>query len=310
MKITRLTLLFLFMLSSVCGSAQTERNLAELLGYPKDSKLLIIHADDMGLAQSVNAACRAAYENKSITSGSIMVPCPWAYEISDYVKDQPGIDVGIHLTLTAEWKLYKWDGVSSSDQIKSLLDNNGFFYPSVEEVGKHANPAEAEKELIAQIDKAVSMGVEPTHLDTHMGSVLASPELVKIYLSLSEKYKLPVLFPRAYVSMLPADVQALFSKKIYLLDNLFMLDESMVKGSWLDAYRAGIQSLKPGLNQVIVHIALNNDEMKAISNEHDDYGAAWRQKDFDLIQSKEFRDLLKSNNVILISWKQIRDLMR
>lgn len=310
MKNKRFALFLLFVFSYVCAIAQTEKNLAELLGYPKDSKLLIIHADDMGLAQSVNAACRTAFENKSITSGSIMVPCPWAFEISDYVKNQSGIDVGIHLTLTAEWKFYKWDGVSSSDQIKSLLDQNGFFYPSVEEVGKHSDPAEAEKELIAQIDKAVAMGVEPTHLDTHMGSVLASPELVKIYLSLSEKYNLPVLFPRAYVAMLPADVQSLFSKKIYLLDNLFMLDPSMIKGCWMEAYRAGIQSLKPGLNQIIVHIAINNDEMKAISNEHDDYGADWRQKDFDLIQSREFRDLLKANNAILISWGQIRDLMK
>jgi predicted glycoside hydrolase/deacetylase ChbG (UPF0249 family) len=310
MKNKRFALLLMFVFSYVCGIAQTEKNLAELLGYPKDSKLLIIHADDMGLAQSVNSACRTAFENKSITSGSIMVPCPWAYDISDYVKDQSGLDVGIHLTLTAEWKLYKWDGVSSSDQIKSLLDQNGFFYPSVEEVGKHADPAEAEKELISQIEKAVAMGVEPTHLDTHMGSVLGSPELVKIYLTLSEKYNLPVLFPRAYVAMLPADVQPIFAKKIYLLDNLFMLDPSMIKGTWIDAYKAGIQSLKPGLNQIIVHIAMNNDEMKAITNEHDDFGAEWRQKDFDLIQSKEFRDLLKANNVILISWRQIRDLMK
>jgi predicted glycoside hydrolase/deacetylase ChbG (UPF0249 family) len=310
MKTHKLFLAICLVSLSAGLTAQTGKNLAELLGYPKDSKLLIIHADDIGLAHSVNVASMAAFENRSITSGSIMVPCPWAFEVSDYIKNKPGVDVGIHLTLTAEWNFYKWDGVTSSDQIKSLLDPNGFFYPSVEEVGKHAFPAEAEKELVAQVEKAVSLGIEPTHLDTHMGSVLASPELVKIYLSLGEKYKLPVLFPRAYVAMLPQDVQEIYKQKIFLLDNLFMLDPQMITGNWIDAYRTGIQNLKPGLNQVIVHIALDNDEMQAISDGHDDYGSKWRQKDFELIQSKEFRDLLKSNNVILISWGQVRDVMR
>lgn len=308
MKFLRYFLVIVFALLSTAIMAQ-EKNLAELLGYAKDAKLLIIHADDMGLSHSVNIATEKAFENKSITSGSIMVPCPWSTEIAEYVSNSPGVDAGIHLTLTAEWKLYKWDGVSSSDKIKSLLDQNGFFYPSVEEVAKHVDPAEAQAELVAQIERAISMGVKPTHLDTHMGSVLARPELVKIYLSLSEKYKLPVLFPRAYVSMLPSDVQQVYGKKIFLLDNLFMLEPEMIRGNWIDAYKTGIESMKPGLNQMIVHVAIDNDEMKAISLGHDDYGSLWRQNDLDVLQSSEFRQLLKTNNIILINWGQIRDLM-
>ena len=110
---------------------QETKTLAELLGFPKDSKLLIIHADDMGLAHSVNNACIEAFKSGGITSGSIMVPCPWAPEISDFIIHHPEIDAGIHLTLTAEWNLYKWDGISSSDQISSLLDSSGYFYPGI-----------------------------------------------------------------------------------------------------------------------------------------------------------------------------------
>src|SRR5512133_106540 len=187
-------------------SAQENRNLAEMLGYPRDSKLLIIHADDMGLAHSVNTACIKAFENKGITSGSIMVTCPWANEIEAYVKDHPGMDVGIHLTLTAEWDLYKWGGITPSDQITSLLDKNNFFYASVEALGKVAKGTEAEKELRAQIDRAIAAGVRPTHIDTHMGSVLANPELIKVYLNLADAYHLPLLFPRAYLAMLPPDI--------------------------------------------------------------------------------------------------------
>src|SRR5512140_2038148 len=98
--------------AAITINAQGNKNLADLLSYPHDSKLLIIHADDMGLSHSVNVACIKAFESKGITSGSIMVPCPWAREITGYVKAHPGMDVGIHLTMTSEWENYKWGGVS------------------------------------------------------------------------------------------------------------------------------------------------------------------------------------------------------
>ncbi len=305
----KLLLVLTSLLITLSISSQGNKNLAELLGYPKDSKLLIIHADDMGLAHSVNTACIRAFDNKGITSGSIMVPCPWAPEIAAYVKDHPGLDVGIHLTMTSEWDLYKWGGITPSDQIPSLLDKNNYFYPSVEELGKVAKGVEAEKELKAQVDKAIALGVQPTHLDTHMGSVLANPELIKIYLTLSELYHLPVLFPRAYLTWFSPDVAKSMESKIFLLDNLFMLEPKMITGKWIDAYKKAIEAMKPGLNEMIVHLALDNDEMQAISKGHDDYGSAWRQHDLDLVSSPEFKELLKTNHIILIGWRQIRDLM-
>ena len=305
----KLIFAFASLLITLNISSQGSKNLAEMLGYPKESKLLIIHADDMGLAHSVNTACIKAFDNKGITSGSIMMPCPWAPEIEAYVKEHPGMDVGIHLTMTAEWNLYKWGGILPSDQIPSLLDKTNYFYPSVEELGKTAKGEEAEKELRAQIDRAIASGVQPTHLDTHMGSVMANPELVKIYLNLSELYHLPVLFPRAYLSWFPPEMAKSMESKIFLLDNLFMLEPKMITGKWIDAYKKGIEAMKPGLNQMIVHLAVDNDEMQAISKGHDDYGSAWRQHDLDLVSSTEFRELLKVNHIILIGWKQIRDLM-
>ncbi len=305
----KLLLVLTSLLITISLSSQGNKNLAEMLGYPRDSKLLIIHADDMGLAHSVNTACIKAFDNMGITSGSIMVPCPWAPEIMAYAKDNPGLDVGIHLTMTAEWDLYKWGGISSSDQIPSLLDKNNYFYPSVEELGKSAKGSDAEKELKAQIDRAIASGVQPTHLDTHMGSVMANPELIKIYLDLSDIYHLPILFPRAYLGMLPPDLAKSMDSKIFLLDNLFMLDANMITGKWIDPYKKGIEAMKPGLNEMIVHLAIDNDEMQAISKGHKDYGSAWRQHDLDLVSGPEFKELLKTNHIILIGWRQIRDLM-
>lgn len=305
----KVLLVFVSLLITLSISSQGNKNLAELLGYPKDSKLLIIHADDMGLAHSVNTATIKAFDNKGITSGSIMVPCPWAPEIEAYVRDHPGMDVGIHLTMTAEWDLYKWGGITPADLIPSLLDKNNYFYPSVEALGKAAKGADADKELRAQIDRAIASGVKPTHLDTHMGSVLASPELVKVYLNLSEVYHLPVLFPRAYLSWLPPDVAKVLESKHFLLDNLFMLEPNMITGKWIDAYKKGIEAMKPGLNEMIVHVAVDNEEMQAISKGHDDYGSAWRQHDLDMVSGTEFKELLKTNHIILIGWKQVSDLM-
>ena len=305
----RFAIIAIILLAVFDLSAQNTKNLAELLGYPRDSKLLIIHADDMGLSQSVNAATLKAFTSKGITSGSIMVPCPWSGDIMKYLKEHPGPDVGIHLTLTAEWDTYRWDGISSFDQIRSLLDSSGRFPRTVEELGKTAKGDEAYKELKAQIDLAIKSGVNPTHIDTHMGSVLANPELVKVYLQLSEEYKLPILFPREYVGMLPKDVAAMFGSKIFLLDNLFMLDNSLIKGSWTESYRKGIESLKPGLNQIIVHLAINNDEIKAICGGVD-YGSEWRQKDLDFVTGNELKEMLKANNIKLITWRQVGEAMR
>lgn len=303
-------LLFGILFLMPCIYSQENKNLAELLGYPRDSKLLIIHADDMGLSHSVNTACLKAFDSGGISCGSIMVPCPWAFEMGNYVKGHPSMDVGIHLTLTAEWDLYKWDGVTPSDQISSLLDKDGYFYPSVGELGKSAKPEEAAKEMKAQIDKVISWGIKPTHIDTHMGSVLASPELIKIYLGLADEYNLPILFPRSYTSWFPPDVAKAVNSKIFLIDNLFMLEPGMIKGSWIDPYKKALNEMKPGLNEIIVHLSMDNDEMQAISTGHDDYGSAWRQNDLNMVLSDEFKQLIKANNIILIGWRQISELMK
>jgi hypothetical protein len=309
MKIQHFIAILILVLQFQLMRAQGTKNLSEMLGYPKEAKLLIIHADDIGLCQSVNAATIKAFENKAITSGSIMMPCPWANDFAAYYKNHPGMDVGIHTTLTAEWETFRWPGLMPQNQIKSLLDEKGYLFSSVEALGKSVKVEEAEKEIIAQIEKAKSLGLNPSHIDTHMGSVLATPDQVKVYMKIAMEYKLPFLFPRVYLSWLPPDQAKELGNLIFLLDNLFMLEPQMIKGSWLDAYKTGVETLKPGLNMIIVHLAFDNDEMKAVATGHPDYGSEWRQKDLELVQSKEFKDLLRKNNIVLINWAQIRDLM-
>src|ERR1700744_4889755 len=140
-------------LLSFTGYAQT-KNLAEKLGYPKDAKLLIIHADDAGFAHAADSAIISAYEKGAINSAAIMVPCPWFPEIAKYAKSHPQFDWGIHLSLTSEWANFKWGGVSSANEIGSLLNKDSYLYATNVEFARNAKLNEVEREIRAQIDKA------------------------------------------------------------------------------------------------------------------------------------------------------------
>jgi predicted glycoside hydrolase/deacetylase ChbG (UPF0249 family) len=286
-----------------------QQSVAEKLGYPANTKLLIVHADDIGLAQSVNEATLTAFEKKGITSGSIMVPCPWFADFAEHYKAHPHLDVGIHLTLTAEWENYKWGGVLPATEIPSLLDENGNFYASVEEVGQHADPVEVEKEVRAQIDKAIAYGIQPTHIDTHMGSVMAKPELIQIYLKLGLEYKIPVFVPRMILQGMPEEAQEKIKQDYVLVDNFFMMNADDPGLSWAEAYAKMITKATPGLNVMIVHVANDNAEMQAISVNHPAFGSAWRARDLDYLLSQEFSELLKEQNIQLVTWKEIKAVM-
>ena len=285
--------------------AGAQQSLAEKLGYAPDAKLLIVHADDIGLAQSVNAASIEAFASGGITSGSIMVPCPWFIDFAEYYKSQPDLDVGIHITLTSEWDFYKFGGVLPSSEIPSLVDKNGYFYPTTEEVGMHADPGEAEKEIRAQIDKAIAYGIKPTHLDTHMGSVLAKPELVQIYMKLGKEYNIPVFVPRMMLFAIPEEMREGVQEEYVLVDNILMLNLDGPEASWEEEYGKLIERVGPGLNVMIVHLAYDNEEMQAVAVNHPAFGATWREKDLKYVQSQLFSDALKDKNIHLVSWKEV-----
>ncbi len=299
------TLLITFALSLFAVQANAQQTLAEKLGYDADAKLLIVHADDIGLAQSVNEASNAAFASGGITSGSIMVPCPWFPDFAAYYKSHSDLDVGIHITLTSEWDHYKFGGVLPSTEIPSLLDSNGYFYPTTEEVAQHAVPAEAEKEIRAQIDRALSYGIKPTHLDTHMGSVLAQPELIQIYMKLGLEYNLPVFVPRMLLMGIPEGEREMIKREFVLVDRLFMLNVDGPEASWEEEYGKMIEKMSAGLNVMIVHLAYDNAEMQAVTMNHPAFGATWREKDLNYVQSQTFQDLLTQKQIQLVTWKEI-----
>ena len=170
-------------------------NLLKRLGYSKSTKLLIIHADDLGISGSENAASIAAMENGMVNSGSVMVTCPHFPEIADYSKTHPEADIGIHLTLTSEWISFKWKPVLASEHVTSIIDSNGFFFESKALIIKNALASEVEKEFRAQIFKALEAGIDLTHIDTHMYTAFSNDDILKKYIYMGKNLIFQCLLP-------------------------------------------------------------------------------------------------------------------
>ena len=197
-------------------------SIQERLGYPKDTKLLILHADDIGLSHSENMASIYALENGSVNSGSIMVPCPWFPEIAAYAKSHPEADLGLHLTLTSEWELYKWRPVLPANEVPGLVNEQGFFYEGFDGLLQNATTQEVEKELRAQIDRAIAFGIHPTHLDSHMFSVYLKPEFLEVFAKLGREYKLPILLSNYVADYFHIDLKTIFNEEDIWVNYMFM----------------------------------------------------------------------------------------
>jgi hypothetical protein len=290
-------------------SAQ-QKSAAERLGYPADAKLLVLHADDLAVSHSEDAASFSAYEKGAVSSASIIVPAPWLTEVADYAKAHPDADLGLHLALTSEWQTYRWGPVAPKDKVPSLLDPSGYLPMTSEEVVKNAKPAEVEIEIRAQIERALAMGIHPTHVDSHMGSLFAKPEFFSIYMKLAHEYHIPFfIFKVDNPQFAPLYNLIADKDKPLMMETTAIANPSVPADKWKDFYANAIKNLKPGLNEIIVHLSYDDAESQAIMINHPDYGAAWRQRDYNLVTSPEFKQLLADNHVILIHYRDLAKLL-
>jgi predicted glycoside hydrolase/deacetylase ChbG (UPF0249 family) len=287
-------------------TAQT-RTIAERLGHPANSKLLIIHADDLGAAHSIDAASFDGLDKGAVSSASIMIPTPWVGEVAAYARAHPDADLGLHLTLTSEWKTYRWGSVESSDKVPSLLDSAGTFPDDDSVVAAKAKPLEVEREIRAQIVRALALGIRPTHLDSHMGSLFTTPELMATYVKVAREYHLPFLAPRGDPGVKP---KSPLSENDVLLDAVVIAGPEIPRDQWKQFYLKAIADLKPGLTEMIVHLGHNDSELQAVTVDHEPYGSAWRQRDYDVMNSAEFKKALADNHVIVVKWKDLGKLLR
>jgi chitin disaccharide deacetylase len=307
MNRNRISVLLLILLACAHPNVRAQsagKSLQERLGFARDAKLVIIHADDVGMSHSVNAATIKGLDTGLVNSASIMVPCPWFPEIADYAKSHPEIDFGLHLTLTSERIYYRWGPVASKDKLPSLVDENGYFRhdwaPQT-----HIDPKEAELELRAQIDRAYAMGVRPTHLDSHQYRLIENgKDLFEVFLRVGHSYSLPIFVTRDWFAEHPY-LEASLAPGDIVIDHTVTIDPGVPPEKWADFYKTALKNLQPGVTEFVIHLAFDNDEMKAATRERATWGAAWRQCDFDFFTSQEFRQLLKEQNIQLVSWRQL-----
>jgi len=288
------------------GYGQT-KTLAGRLGYPADAKLLIVHADDLAVAHSVDAASFDALNKNAVTSASVMVPCPWLNEVAGYAKEHPNADLGLHLTLTSEWNIYRWGPVEAKDKVPSLLDPPGYLWAETAPAAKNIKPEEAEREIRAQLERALASGIHPTHLDSHMGVLFSRPDLFAMYARVAHDYHLPFLAVR--VADERAKLLSRLSQNDIVVDSIVMANPGVPSDQWNEFYGNAIKNLKPGLSEMIVHLGHDDSELQAVTMDHPDYGSAWRQRDYDFVTGPEFKKMLEENHIVLVRWRDLQKLL-
>jgi predicted glycoside hydrolase/deacetylase ChbG (UPF0249 family) len=308
-RLLRLAFLVLATAGLVARAQTVPKSLAERLGYARDAKLVIVHADDLGMTHSVNAASIKGLETGLVNSASVMVPCPWFPEIAAYAKAHPGTDFGLHLTLTSERVFYRWGPVAPSDQIPSLVDSNGYFHLDWTETTR-IDAKEVELELRAQIEKATAMGVRPTHLDSHQYRLFENgKEIFQSVLHVAHDYKLPAFMVRDWFAERPY-LEAALSPDDLVVDHTVTMEPGVPPEKWDDFYIQALKNLQPGVTVFIIHLAFDDEEMRAATRERDTWGAAWRQRDFNFFTSAEFRALLQQENIKLVTWRELVHAMK
>lgn len=306
------TVISILLASSFLQGAEIE-TLAERLGYLKSDKLLIVHADDVGIAHSVNVATFEALATGQVTSASVMVPCPWLQEVADFAKAHPEADLGLHLTLTSEWHSFRWGPVASKNDVPSLVGSLGYFH-TIREALAQLNPQEVEIELKAQIQMARAMGIEPTHLDSHQLLLFFRPQLFETYLKVGRDSGLPILLAKGIFSWIEQrmgeatpDYESYLQPGDIVIDDVLSITPEEAEDGWPAFYEKAMATLKPGISELIVHVGLDNEELRGMAGDVP-FGASWRQKELDFLTSSQFGDLLKKHDIKLITWRDIANV--
>ncbi|MFC2123374.1 polysaccharide deacetylase family protein [Bacteroidota bacterium] len=317
--ISLLLISFIFILSTTCDEKQVNNdqneadlNWAEKLGFPSGKKVIILHADDVGMCEEANIAASEYLTNDQIQSGAIMTPCPNAQEFIQWAIDHPEEDVGIHLTLTSEWKTYRWGPLTKPEEVPGLVDPDGKMWHSVLDVVMHASAEEVEKEIRAQIDMAIDLGYQPDHIDTHMGTLYGNISYMKAYFEVAEEYGIPAMV----IDLSDSLVAEMFRKDGYPIDDnvIGLVDKySLPKLDFFTSAPNGktyeekvnnfkflVKSLPPGLTEIIFHPSVESDQLKSITN-------SWQQRvwEAEMFSDPDLINFFEDEEIIFTNWREI-----
>jgi chitin disaccharide deacetylase len=280
---------------------------------PAADKKLIVHCDDLGFTHASNVASFEMLEKGYASSASVMMPTPWVAEVVTWAKTHPQADLGLHLTLTSEWKTLRWGPLAAREKVPGLLDPMGYMWQLTEQAAVHATPAEVETELRAQIAHARRIGLRFTHLDTHMGVLYARPDYFQVFEKLGKETGVPILqmkldtngrrdAPQNVIDYILSQEARYQKEGAVRLDSLVPDPASGVKEfeARKQAYQKMLRELKPGAHQVIIHPAILGAETTATTGT-----AVERDLDYRVFGDESTRRLIKETGIQLVGWQDL-----
>lgn len=273
-----------------------------ILGYPPDTRLLILNADDFGMCQAVNAAIIEALSFGLLRSTTVMVPCPWAPQALNFLAENPQVAFGVHLTAISDPAGYRWGPVSARERVPSLVDAHGFFYDfaGMPILRARAKLAELETEFRAQIETVLAVGLRPTHLDWHALRFAERTDIYDLIIELAREYGLAVrLIGQAAIDRLQAE--GLPTADYDFLDSYLIDSQDKISD-----YTQLLRELPSGLSEWAVHPGLDTPELRAI----DSAGSPSRQADFDFFTSPQARAAIEAEGIILIDYRGLQAIWR
>ena len=313
----RISLLIVALLVVACTATADTPTYAERLGWPADARVVIFHNDDAGMCHEANIASIQGVEEGLITSWSVMMPCSWVPEINEYLKANPEVCSGLHLTLTCEWDKYRWRPVAGPEQVPGLLDEDGYMWGSVRQVAENATPDEFETEIRAQIALAERMGMPVSHLDTHMGTVFATEEFIQRYITVGMEKQIPVLIPGGHMKLLRQESDAellehvdairmlaemVWASGLPVLDDLHASAYDWKTEDKTERFIALLRELGPGVTQIIIHATTRTDNFDEISG-----SGITRQGDLNAMLDPKLKEFIEEEGIILTSWRELME---
>ena len=287
------------------------KNWAEKLGYPVNSKVVMLHADDIGMCSEANEAVIPYLLNDQIQSAAAMVPCPWFNDIADWYKKHPEEDIGLHLTLTSEWKNYRWGPVSNPSNVPELIDPEGYMWRGVIDVVSRTPVTTIEKEVRAQIERAYERGIKPGHIDTHMGTLYSKVEYAEAFFKVAMEYGIPanvIEFTPDRVQKFrkqgyPITARLIQSGRKYTLpklDDFTSVPNGKSYQEKKELFFDLIQNLEPGITEIIFHPSIETEGLKKITN-------SWQQRVWEakMFSDPEVIQFLKNEGIIFTNWKEM-----
>ena len=281
--------------------------MARALGFDPAAKAVVVHQDDVGMCHGANIAFAELAGHGFVTCGSVMVPCPWFRELADMAFARPELDVGVHLTLNSEWRQYRWRPLTGASQASGLVDRDGYMWPKVQLVRRHAAPEAVEAELRAQVDAALAAGINVTHLDAHWGAAVA-PEFVEIYYRLGRDYDVPVTSTRSFGTkggihreMVPDEPARNGPAMFDVFHETPWIDQSEIA----PAYRNILNSIEPGLTFLAMHCNAPGD-IEAIDPER----AHCRTGEYAMVKDPWFLSFVGTLDLKLVGFREICAAMR